>query len=118
MPGLYDGPYYPLSLAIGPGCPALRKVVHKKCEKVAKIGPIEMEVIDARKLPKLGEGNRRLKQLVGELSLDNQALKCVIEKKSKARTEEKDSRKAAGKIRTQPEADVRAVGNTQNDIEI
>lgn len=39
-----------------------------------------MEVSDARKLKKLEEENRRLKQLVGELSLDNQALKWVIEK--------------------------------------
>ncbi len=39
-----------------------------------------MEVSDARKLKKLEEENRRLKQLVGKLSLDNQALKWVIEK--------------------------------------
>ena len=39
-----------------------------------------MEVSDARKLKKLEEENRRLKQLIGELSLDNQALKWVIEK--------------------------------------
>lgn len=36
-----------------------------------------MEASDARKLKKLEEENRRLKQLMGELSLDNQALKWV-----------------------------------------
>lgn len=39
-----------------------------------------MEVSDARKLRKLEGENRRLKQIVGELSLDNQALKWVTEK--------------------------------------
>lgn len=40
-----------------------------------------MEASDAKRLKQLEEENRRLKQLVGELSLDNQALKWVIEKK-------------------------------------
>ena len=40
-----------------------------------------MDVSDAKKLKQLEEENRRLKQLVGELILDNQALKWVIEKK-------------------------------------
>lgn len=40
-----------------------------------------MDVSDAKKLKQLEEENRRLKQLVGELTLDNQALKWVIEKK-------------------------------------
>lgn len=40
-----------------------------------------LEASDAKKLKQLEEENRRLKQLVGELSLDNQALKWVIEKK-------------------------------------
>jgi putative transposase len=40
-----------------------------------------MEASDAKKLKQLEEENRRLKQLVGELTLDNQALKWVIEKK-------------------------------------
>lgn len=41
-----------------------------------------MDVSDAKKLKQLEEENRRLKQLVGELTLDNQALKWVIEKKN------------------------------------
>ncbi len=41
-----------------------------------------MEVNDAKKLKQLEEENRRLKQLVGELSLDNQALKWIVEKNS------------------------------------
>lgn len=40
-----------------------------------------MDVSDAKKLKQLEEENRRLKQLVGELTLDNQALKWAIEKK-------------------------------------
>lgn len=39
-----------------------------------------LEVSDAKKLKQLEDENRRLKQLVGELSLDNQALKYIIEK--------------------------------------
>jgi len=41
-----------------------------------------MEVSDAKKLKQLEDENRRLKQLVGELSLDNQALKWIVEKNS------------------------------------
>ena len=40
-----------------------------------------LEVSDAKKLKQLENENRRLKQLVGELTLDNHALKWVIEKK-------------------------------------
>lgn len=39
-----------------------------------------MEISDAKRLKQLEDENRRLKQLVGELSLDNQALKYIIEK--------------------------------------
>ena len=39
-----------------------------------------MEVSDARKLRKLEEENRKLKQIVADLTLDKQALKAVIEK--------------------------------------
>jgi putative transposase len=39
-----------------------------------------MEVSDAKKLKQLEEENRRLKQLVGELTLDKQALQWIIEK--------------------------------------
>ncbi len=39
-----------------------------------------MEVSEAKRLKQLEDENRRLKQLVGELSLDNQALKYIIEK--------------------------------------
>ena len=39
-----------------------------------------MEVSDAKKLKHLEDENRRLKQLVGELTLDNQALKRILEK--------------------------------------
>jgi len=40
-----------------------------------------MTVSDARKLRALEEENRRLKHIVADLTLDNQALKAVIEKK-------------------------------------
>lgn len=39
-----------------------------------------LEVSDAKRLKHLEDENRRLKQLVGELSLDNQGLKYIIEK--------------------------------------
>lgn len=39
-----------------------------------------MEVNEARRLKELEEENRRLKQLVAELSLDREALKSVIRK--------------------------------------
>ena len=39
-----------------------------------------MEVSEARKLKQLEEENRRLKQLVADLTLDKQALQWVIEK--------------------------------------
>ena len=40
-----------------------------------------MTVSDARKLRALEEENRRLKHIVADLTLDNQALKAVVEKK-------------------------------------
>ena len=40
-----------------------------------------MTVSEARKLRALEEENRRLKHIVADLTLDNQALKAVIEKK-------------------------------------
>ena len=40
-----------------------------------------MDVSDARKLRSLEEENRRLKTLVADLTLDNQALKLVVERK-------------------------------------
>lgn len=39
-----------------------------------------MTVSDARKLKQLEDENRRLKHLVADLTLDNQALKAVISK--------------------------------------
>ena len=39
-----------------------------------------MTVSDAKKLKALEEENRRLKQIVADLTLDNQALKAVISK--------------------------------------
>ena len=39
-----------------------------------------MEVSEARRLRELEEENRRLKQLVADLSLDREALKVVIRK--------------------------------------
>jgi putative transposase len=40
-----------------------------------------MEVQDAKRLRSLEDENRRLKQIVADLSLDNQALKAVLSKK-------------------------------------
>mgnify|MGYP004445103433 FL=1 len=40
-----------------------------------------MEVSDARRLRELEEENRRLKELVADLSLDNKILKDVVSKK-------------------------------------
>jgi putative transposase len=40
-----------------------------------------MEVSDAKKLKALEDENRRLKHLVADLTLDNQALKAVVGKK-------------------------------------
>lgn len=39
-----------------------------------------MTVSDAKKLKQLEDENRRLKQIVADLSLDNQALKAVVSK--------------------------------------
>lgn len=39
-----------------------------------------MEVSEARRLKQLEDENRRLKQIVADLTLDNQALKWVVEK--------------------------------------
>ena len=40
-----------------------------------------MEINDAKKLKALEDENRRLKHLVADLTLDNQALKAVVTKK-------------------------------------
>jgi putative transposase len=40
-----------------------------------------MEVADAKRLKGLEEENRKLKQLVGELTLDNQGLRHLLTKK-------------------------------------
>ena len=40
-----------------------------------------MEVNDAKKLKSLEEENRKLKQIVGELTLDNKSLRWILEKK-------------------------------------
>lgn len=40
-----------------------------------------MEVSDAKGLKAMEDENRRLKQIVADLTLDNQALKFVVEKK-------------------------------------
>lgn len=40
-----------------------------------------MDVSEARRLRTLEDENRRLKTMVADLSLDNQALKAVLEKK-------------------------------------
>ena len=40
-----------------------------------------LEISEARRLRQLEDENRRLKQIVAELTLDNQALKTVLAKK-------------------------------------
>lgn len=45
----------------------------------AKLGG--MEVSEAKRLRDLEDENRRLKQIVADLTLDNQALKAVVQKK-------------------------------------
>lgn len=40
-----------------------------------------LEVSEAKRLKELEEENRRLKQMVADLSLDNQALKSIVSKK-------------------------------------
>ncbi len=40
-----------------------------------------MDVSEARRLRQLEDENRRLKNIVADLTLDNQALKAVLEKK-------------------------------------
>ena len=40
-----------------------------------------MEISEARRLRQLEDENRRLKQIVADLTLDNQALKTVVSKK-------------------------------------
>jgi len=40
----------------------------------------DMEVSEAKRLKQLEDENRRLKQIVADLSLDNQALKWVVQK--------------------------------------
>lgn len=45
-----------------------------------------MEVNEAKRLRQFEEENRRLKQMVADLSLDNQALKEVVRKKWRARS--------------------------------
>ena len=40
-----------------------------------------MEVYEAKRLKTLEEENRKLKQIVGELTLDNKALRWILEKK-------------------------------------
>ena len=48
------------------------------CRWKAKYGGLELS--EAKKLRRLEEENRKLKQLVGELSLDKQALRDVLSK--------------------------------------
>ncbi len=45
----------------------------------AKLGG--MEVSEAKRLRELEDENRRLKHIVADLTLDNQALKAVVQKK-------------------------------------
>lgn len=53
-----------------------------------------MEVSDAKKLRRLEEENRRLKHIVADMTLDNQALKWVIEKNSFSLPSERPKRKS------------------------
>jgi len=49
--------------------------------KVAKAKYGGMEVSEARRLKLLEEENRRLKSVVADLTLDNQALKAIVGKR-------------------------------------
>lgn len=40
----------------------------------------DMEISEAKRLKQLEDENRRLKQIVADLTLDNQALKWVVQK--------------------------------------
>lgn len=52
---------------------------HTIYRRKAKLG--RMEVSEAKRLRELEDENRRLKQIVADLTLDNQALKAVVQKK-------------------------------------
>ena len=58
-----------------------------------------MGVAEVRKLRILEEENRKLKQLVADLSLDKQMLQDVLRKKPKACSEEGTGGSAAGMLR-------------------
>lgn len=47
-----------------------------------------MEVSEARELKRLADENRRLKQMVTDLSLDNKALRSVVKKSGRPDSEE------------------------------
>ncbi len=58
-----------------------------------------MGVAEVRRLKVLEEENRKLKQLVADLSLDKQMLQDVLRKKSEACSDEGTRRDAAGLLR-------------------
>jgi len=48
--------------------------------KLSIVGNLNMEISEAKCLKQLEDENRRLKQIVADLMLDNQALKLVVQK--------------------------------------
>ena len=65
----------------------MKRKVHTESEMVKAVQELEsgMEVSQVRRLKELEEESRKLKQMYAELALDNNILKDVIEKNSRAR---------------------------------
>lgn len=57
-----------------------------------------MDVSEAKRLKQLEEENRRLKEMVADLSLDNKILKDVLSKTSKACRKTQNSSRSTGML--------------------
>ena len=72
-----------------------------------------MEVSQVKKLRELEEENARLKKMYADLALDNQILRDVIEKNSRARGQEGVGRRHRGGVRSQHRSGVLLDGHPQ-----